>query len=290
MTSATFIVETGYVSAALSLPCDLALPMSTAAGALPGGWRLTCAPSQSANAVEVVVGEPGVRVLADTVRVSLPTAASTTDTLVYAVYTALERARQRARRATVHASALVGRDGRALVLLGSKGSGKTSTAFALAERGWTHAGDDLVILGHDLSGRLTVWPGKPTAAIRDLARPLAPKPQRILAPFMREPAQIGWIVRLATHPGLPCAMTPATPLTANERLRWHEGLARYISGLPTPLTGVGTAPFGPVWPLDSPPCARWRCDLIGDLEDARFDYLHAPDPCAAAELLDREAG
>ncbi|MEU9068924.1 hypothetical protein AB0D60_18820 [Streptomyces sp. NPDC048306] len=81
---------------------------------------------------------------------------------------------------------------------------------------------------------------------------------------------------------------PATPFSANEQLRLHEGLARYISGLPTPLTGPTGAPYGPVWPLDTLPLARWRTHLITRLERHPYTYLYAPDPQTAADLITGE--
>ncbi|MFC0599251.1 hypothetical protein [Streptomyces palmae] len=212
------------------------------------------------------------------------------DTLAYVTYTALERVRQQQSKLTVHATALIAPDGRAVLLLGSKAAGKTSTALALAERGWTHAGDDLVVLGESGEGTVEVWPGRPTAAVRDPARPLAPKPQRALEPFAAGPGPLAWVVRLAVHPVLVTAsLTPALPLSVNERLRLHEMLARYISGLPTPLGGVTGVPYGPVWPLDTPALARWRSRLIAAMANCRFEYLHAPSPETAADLLTKEA-
>lgn len=286
----TYLVDTGHVRAALTVPTVLSTPgASDAARTLPGGWRLLRCDTACTAAIEVSVGAPRIRVSASTVQVRLPAAVAASDTLAYLTYTVLERARKHDRKVTVHATALHAPNGRAVLLLGAKGAGKTSTAFALAERGWTHAGDDLVVLGHDGDGQLTVWPGKPTAAVRDPARPLAPKPLRDLDPFATASAPVAWIIRLATHPDLASSLTSAVPLSVNERLRWHEGLARYISGLPTPLTGVAGAPYGPVWPLDSARCARWRSDLIAGLQQTRFDYLHAPTAQAAADLLLREA-
>lgn len=66
-------------------------------------------------------------------------------------------------------------------------------------------------------------------------------------------------------------------------------LARHISGLPTPVGGVTGVPYGPVWPLDTPALARWRCHLITRLTACRFDYLYAPGAETAADLLVKEA-
>jgi ABC-type branched-subunit amino acid transport system ATPase component len=89
--------------------------------------------------------------------------------------------------ATVHATALHTPEGRTVLLLGAKGAGKTSTALALTERSWVHAGDDLVVLGENRA------------------------------------------------------------------------------------------------------CARWRSHLITRLASCRFDYLYAPYPETAADLLTKEA-
>ncbi|GAA1930582.1 hypothetical protein [Streptantibioticus ferralitis] len=286
-------IVTGHISAVLALlPEELDTTAARTAGrALPGGWHLE--PSGTGlerAAVEITVGAAGVSADAHTVRVRLPRTAASSDTLAYVTYTALERARQQQRKATVHATALHAPGGRAVLLLGTKGAGKTSTALALAERGWVHAGDDLVVLEGDEVQAVTVWPGKPTAAIRDPLRPLAPKPQRDLEPFAAGPARLVWVVRIAIHPSLATAsLTPAKPLSVNERLRLHENLGRYISGLPTPLSGEGSVPYGPVWPLDTPALARWRSHLITALGGCRFDYLYASSPETAADLLAKEA-
>jgi hypothetical protein len=281
---------TGYVGARLDLPTGLDTTAAQAAGRrLPGGWTLhQPAPGAVTVTVDVSFGAAAVDTNADTVCLRLPHAEGASDTLAYVTYTAMEGLRQWHRKVTVHATAMIAPHGQAVLLLGSKGAGKTSTALALATRGWTHAGDDLVVLGETNDRGLTVWPGKPTAALRDPARPLAAKPQRVLEPFATRPAPLTWIVRLVVQPALATILTPAVPLSVNERLRLHEMLGRYISGLPTPVGGVAGAPYGPVWPLDTPALARWRSGLLTRLTGCRFDYLYAPDHATAADLLARE--
>ncbi|KDA41092.1 MULTISPECIES: hypothetical protein [Frankia] len=284
-------LATGHVCAHLTLPEHLDITAArTAERALPGGWTLTATPATEAVDVEVTTGAAAVTVAGDTVCLRLPPAVTASDTLAYVTYTATERVRQQRRKVTVHATALIAPDGRAVLLLGANGAGKTSTAFVLAARGWTHAGDDLVVLGESDEGVLEVWPGKSTAAVRDPSRPLAPKPQHVLEPLATAPVPLGRVVRLAVHPVLvPASLTPALPLSVNERLRLHEMLARYISGLPTPITGVAGLPYGPVWPLDTPTLARWRSRMIAALADCQFEYLYAPNPETAAGLLTQDA-
>lgn len=110
-----------------------------------------------------------------------------------------------------------------------------------------------------------------------------------LTPFTPAPAPLHIAVRLTVHPAIPTPhTTPGTPFNANEQLRLHEALGRYISGLPTPLTGPNGAPYGPVWPLDSPDLAHWRTHLITRLSKQPYRYLHAPDAHRAADLITQE--
>ncbi|PZT75747.1 MULTISPECIES: hypothetical protein [unclassified Streptomyces] len=286
-------VTTGHLTAALELPPGLDTgPAVTAADRLPGGWSLTPPPANSAMDGPILTmsdtePEPTVRVEGQTVHLTLPHQAAHTSTLAYVTYTALERSRQQRQMLTLHANAMVTPSGLGILLLGSKGAGKTSVVLALGSRGWTHAGDDLAVLAEAASG-LLVLPGKPTAAVRSNDPVLwqAPKPVVTLAPFLRAPVPLVGIIRLTVHPAVPGPLVAsATPFSPNEQLRLHEALARYISGLPTPLTGPAGAPYGPVWPLDDPSLARWRTHLITRLEQHPYNYLYAPDPRIAADLI-----
>jgi len=279
-------ITTGHVEGVLELTDPVRI---TDAPALPGGWTLQPHDPTRAD-VKICLGPPAITADPHTVHVRLPRAAAESDAFAYVTYTALERLRQRQRKFTVHATALISPDGRALLLLGTKSAGKTSTAFALAAHGWTHAGDDLVVLAAARNGGVEVWPGKPTAAVRDPDQPLAPKPHLSLSPFADGPSPRAWVVRIAVHPHLRSPSLASTvPLSLTERLRLHELLARYISGLPTPLDVTGM-PYGTVWPLDGPALARRRRELIHQLTECRYDYLHAPDAQSAADLLAKEAG
>ncbi|MFD9602867.1 hypothetical protein [Streptomyces sp. NPDC059970] len=288
-------VATGHLTAALELPAGLDTgPAVTAANRLPGGWHLsTLLPeSRDCPVVEVAYAEtePKVTVDGQTIRMSLTRDAARSATLAYTTYTALERARQERQMLTLHANAAVTPSGHGVLLLGNKGAGKTSVTLALGERGWTHAGDDLTILAEH-EKELLILPGKATAAVRPQDPELwqAPKPVVDLAPFLRVPVPLAGVIRLTVHPAVPRPLlVPATPFSANEQLRLHEALARYISGLPTPLTGPNGAAYGPVWPLDTLPLARWRTHLITRLEQHTYTYLYAPDPQTAADLITEE--
>ncbi|RDG33975.1 phosphoenolpyruvate carboxykinase (ATP) [Streptomyces corynorhini] len=286
-------LTTGHLTAALDLPPDLDTgPAAAAADRLPGGWQHHATAERGdgpAVTVENAV-TPAVTVRGQHIRLRLPPAVAGSVTLAYATYTVLERARQEQRMLTLHANAVITPDGRGVLLLGNKGAGKTSVTLALGALGWTHAGDDLTVLA-ELGDELMVLPGRPTAAVRPSDPTLwqAPKPVVALTPFARVPVPLARVFRLTVHPGVPHAQTTAaTPFSANEQLRLHEALARYVSGLPTPLTGPNGTPYGPVWPLDTPALARWRSHLITRLEQHPYTYLYAPDPRTAADLITQE--
>ncbi len=289
-------VTTGHLTAALDLPERLDLgPALTAADRLPGGWNLTPLPPGPGPGpvVGVTVADttPKITVSGPMVQLTLTERAARSATLAYTTYTALERARQERHMLTLHANAAVTPSGRGVLLLGNKGAGKTSVTLALGERGFTHAGDDLSVLAEDDAGELLLLPGKATAAVRpkDARRWQDPKPVIDLAPFIPRPVLLAAVVRLTVHPAVPSAvLVPATPFSANEQLRLHEALARYISGIPTPLTGPDGAPYGPVWPLDTPHLARWRTHLVARLEQHPYTYVYAPDADSAADLITRE--
>ncbi|ARF73053.1 hypothetical protein B7C62_12840 [Kitasatospora albolonga] len=289
-------VATGHLTAALELPPGLdPCQALTAADRLPGGWSLSplSVGGEPCPVVGVTVTDtaPETTVSGSRVQLSLTQRAARSATLAYTTYTALERARQERHMLTLHANAAVTPSGRGVLLLGNKGAGKTSVTLALGERGFTHAGDDLSVLAEDGSGELLLLPGKATATVRpkDARRWQDPKPVIGLAPFLRRPVSLAAVVRLTVHPDVPSAvLVPATPFSANEQLRLHEALARCISGIPTPLTGPGGAPYGPVWPLDTPRLARWRTHLVARLEQRPYTYAYAPDAGSAADLITRE--
>ncbi|WP_338423562.1 hypothetical protein [Streptomyces gobiensis] len=64
----------------------------------------------------------------------------------------------------LHASAVV-RDDQTLLAFGSKGAGKTTTALALATRGWELLANDRVFIRPDSAGQLNVLPWPAAAAI-----------------------------------------------------------------------------------------------------------------------------
>lgn len=121
--STAVAVTTGHVTAVLRLPdgTDTAAA-ARAARMLPGGWHL--APAAGPARLDIGAGPASITATARTIRLRLPARQLPTDTLAYVTYTALERLRQQRHLVSVHANALVAPDGRAVLLLGSKGTAR----------------------------------------------------------------------------------------------------------------------------------------------------------------------
>lgn len=68
-------------------------------------------------------------------------------------------------RLCLHASSVVA-DGRAHLIVGASGAGKSTTAAALVERGATLLGDDITAIDFDPDGSLVAFPGLQTLRLR----------------------------------------------------------------------------------------------------------------------------
>ncbi len=94
------------------------------------------------------------------------------------------------------------------------------------------------------------------------------------------------VVRLSVHPDTAPALAAAGPMPLAERLRLAENLARYITGIPTPLS-VEPHTYAPVYPLDDPACAATRSTVIDRIDALGLRYLHAPTARHAARLIEQ---
>lgn len=123
-------------------------------------------------------------------------------------------------RALVHAAAVVAPGGRAVLIAGGSGSGKTTTCVNLVRAGWDWLSDDHVVLGGTAAGELAVegWPrsfnldtGAPglPAGTRRRADPFAIGPGR-----WRAAAPAGALVFTTIGRSSPTALEPLGPAAA----------------------------------------------------------------------------
>ena len=294
--SAELCLDTGLIIVALTVPdtltrANLASISAEVTRLLPGGWRIHPVSSAIAHVriiVSVTTGHSDVELEGETVRVTLTETALASPTLAYVTYTVTERARQQLGMVTAHAAAVITPDGKAVVLLGDKGAGKTTTAFSLVDKRYRLLGDDLIILAHRDDG-LEVMAGRKLAAVRRVNAVLGYEAKRLVdiaELTVPGPVRIATVVRVSVHPAVtvPTAVL-GTPLSVVERLRLHENLARYIAGTPTPLT-LEPDVYGPVYALDTPACAATRAMVIDQLGGLAFHYVHAPTAEHAAGMIE----
>jgi hypothetical protein len=299
-------VRTGYITAEVGLPAEHPDPLGVLAGCavdvdrmLPGGWHTAPVPCEAAGPVadvrvEVSVTRRAPQVTLDPtgrVCVALADATLASATLPYVLYTVAERARQRRGMVTAHAAAALDPAGMAAVLVGDKGAGKTSTLVALLEHGYRFLGDDLVVLtGTDPAGGVGVLPGRRRCAVRQGAGRLGYEAKHIVdlgvLPALDVPPagfSVATVARVSIHPAATLVVTEPAPLSLTEGLRLAENLARYISGVVTPLA---TDPvYAPVYPLDDPTAATTRSRLIERIGALGLRYLHAPTAEQAAAAV-----
>lgn len=298
----TLLLHTGYVTAAVAMPCPVP-ELAGLAGDLdrmvPGGWRIHPADaavpevhSDLRITVTATTALPQVTLTRDgAVQLALHPDALASATLGYATYTVAERARQQRGMVTAHAAAALDPTGRAVVLLGDKGAGKTSTLLALLEHGYRFLGDDQVVLtAADPAGEIGVLPGRRRCAVRQVTGWLGYETKQIVdldvlpADVPASGFPVATVIRVSVHPATTPMVTDPASLSLTEQLRLAENLARYITGMVTPLA---TAPvvYAPVYPLDDPTTAEARSRLIERIGTLGLRYLHAPTAGQAAAAI-----
>lgn len=286
-------LDTGYLTIALTVPDEVTDSVLAAVHAevtrlLPGGWRAGDPPPVNPDLRVAVTSadRPHITLAGECVLVELPAPVLTSVTLAYVTYTAAERARQQHGMITTHASAMTTPEGRGVVLLGDKGSGKTDSTLALASKGYPPLGDDLIVLA-TRPERLEVLAGKQIATVRQPGAVLGYETKT--AVHLGQPTTpvvpVALVVRVGIHPAARPAMVTGTPLSVTERLRLAENLARYITGTPTPLT-LEPEVYAPVYPLDTPACTGARATVIRQIADVGLCYLHAPCAHQAAGMIE----
>lgn len=297
----TFTIHTGYVSATVASRLTLEDMRSIGDHVglrLPGGWSvspLTGASQSPWISLSFDASSPSIDLESQSssnYKISLNSSIPI-QRVGYIIYTALERDRQLQGMVTVHASAAVLPNGEAILLLGDKGSGKTSTLSMLIERGARPLGDDILVL--QVRGpSVDVYPGKRLAAVR----PAHATGENVLAyedkcdvdlgafSFWETSATVSKAVRLSVHPSVSenrMARIAEAPLA--ECLRLHENFARYITGAATPLDLSHESAFGITYATDCFRCSVTRRDLMATLLSGPFYYLQARDANAAADMV-----
>jgi hypothetical protein len=298
----TLLLHTGYVTAGITLPTpapELTSLASELDRMVPGGWRIHPADpggpelrSDLRITVTATTALPQVTLTRDgAVQLALNPNALASTTLGYAAYTVAERARQLRGMVTAHAAAALDPVGRAVLLLGDKGAGKTSTLLALLRHGYRFLGDDQVVLAADPADGIGVLPGRRRCAVRQVTGRLGYEAKQIVdldaIPAADVPASgfpVATVIRVSIHPATTPMVTEPAPLSLTEQLRLAENLARYIAGVVTPLA---TTPVvcAPVYPLDDPTTAAARSRLIERIGTLGLRYLHAPTADRAAAAI-----
>jgi|GEM_PF-3025135 len=229
------------------------------------------------------------------------------DRLPYLFYNLAERARQeKFGLLTAHAAA-VSKDGKGILILGDKGSGKTSLMLALClTQSYEMVGNDSVILG--TRKELSVMAGSRQINVRlpvakKLSLPLKDEPQRedqidyeVKSSFLPEELRIrtsessnpiSLVVRINLHSDNPEFVATNVTSSVTEALRLSENFSRYIRGIPTPLELSGTGIHGYFPDLDTPELTETRNNLVNTLlTQTPYLYVAGNDPTYTAQQLD----
>jgi len=207
---------------------------------------------------------------------------------------------------TAHAAA-VSKDGKGILILGDKGSGKTSLMLALCiTQGYEMIGNDSVIIGtqeglsvmagsRQINVRLPVakklsLPLKEGAGSKDqidyeIKSSFLPEELGIRTSELSNP--ISLVVRINLHSDNPEFVATNVPSPEVEALRLSENFARYIRGIPTPLELSGEGIRGYFPDLDTPELTEIRNDLVNTLLTQRpYIYVAGNDPTHTARQLD----
>jgi len=178
------------------------------------------------------------------------------DSLVYMLYTYSEVQRQAEDRYTLHAAAVC-KEGQGILILGSKGAGKTALAMSLCvDWGYDLIGNDVVIVGRSAAGGFQIYGGDGVFKPRRLTMDEFPQ-FRDIVPFDVEkndfeakaivhPNELGVsvedgsvsfvsAVQVFMHADKNTALRVTEPPYEALRLNLYENASRYIRGVTTPV-------------------------------------------------------
>ncbi len=228
--------------------------------------------------------------------------------LPYIAYNISERARQEMLcMSTLHAAAISTPDGRSLLILGDKGSGKTSLTLALClNYGFRLIGNDLVLVKNQ-GDKLFIPSGTQIFDIREgVINSFFPELREWISnqesnnPYENKisliPEQIGIspgqdlqglfaVIRINLHPKNRETKIEEGARRKEEILRLRENLARYIRGLTTPLV-LNKEGFGGYFPsIDSQELSDMRDETIERIISNNFMYVYGDSPKTVVEEI-----
>lgn len=212
----------------------------------------------------------------------------------YVLYYLSEVIRQERGMYTLHAAA-VSREGKAVLILGDKTSGKTLLSYELCSKyGFKLIGNDILTVGWDQTGDIAVYSGdgefkfRNTPSLPEKIMALAPRSPGITPNHDKitvKPAEIG--IEIDTGP-IKITNVEQVMVTAgddekleigsaspNDLFRLHENLYRYISGATTPLYTPEGHLLGSLPSLDDPTLSRTRARFANQLLES-LENIYGP--------------
>lgn len=231
--------------------------------------------------------------------------------LPFIAYSLSERIRQESLgECSMHAAAVATKDGKSILILGDKGSGKTSMAIALGrELDFGLVGNDLIVVRTE-NEKLSIPAGNQifdirAAVMRNYFNDSLQDKSRVEMTHPYEdkitilPNELGIkqgfdlrgiiaIIRVNIHPGNEPTIINEGPRKTQEVLRLRENLSRYIRGMTTPLSIEGSLVRGSFPSLDTQELEEMRNRMILSMLSMPFFYVVSDSPQKAAYKLTHE--
>lgn len=213
---------------------------------------------------------------------------------------------------TSHAAAVVSPEGIGILILGDKGTGKTSVCIELGIRAAYGLVGNNVVIVKDTAKFPSLVSGTHALVIRQATLESIPSlvkikhdlirvgeathgretkitltPEKIGIKTAQPSSEIGMVVRVNIHPNQsdPVSVTEVTD-GLTERLRLFENFARYIRGVTTPLALTESHISGFIPSFDNPTLSSMRNQLIERLLKLPFYYISGNSIAAVTEKVD----
>lgn len=227
--------------------------------------------------------------------------------LPYVAYNIAERVRQEDLAMTsLHAASVATTDGRSILILGDKGSGKTlmSLTFGL-QHDFGLIGSDLVLADHK-QGQLFLRAGNQIFDVRQAvikyylpeldqptqrqsSNPYEEKvtllPEEIGISIGQDKNGLATVVRVNVHPFNDKTVIEKGARRIQEILRLRENASRYIRGVVTPLVMDNMNFEGNFPSIDTDALVKQRDQMLEQLLDSNFLYVYGNDPKEIAKEI-----